>query len=236
MTDAGGPVAAISGAAGDLGRVTAARLAADGYAVAACGRSAERLESVRSDLDVPAERWHAHVADLADPSEAQGWRDAVAQRFGRVDALVHLVGGWRGGAPLPEAPLSDYEWLHDTLVRTTQNATRAFHADLTAAPAGRFLIVSSPQALRPTAGNASYGAAKAAAEAWTLALADSFARTEATANVIAVSAILTEAMRAENPDKPYASFTPVADIAEAIAFICSERASRMNGQRLPLHP
>ncbi len=43
-------------------------------------------------------------------------------------------------------------------------------------------------------------------------------------------------MREENPDKDYPSFTPVEDIAEAIAFLCSDSGSRMNGKRLPLHP
>jgi NAD(P)-dependent dehydrogenase (short-subunit alcohol dehydrogenase family) len=230
------PVAAISGAAGDLGRVTAARLADDGFAIAACGRSAERLDSLAADLGIPPDRFHAHTADLADPAQASAWRDAVIDRFGRADALIHLVGGWKGGDSITETSLADYDWLHDSLVRTTQNVTRAFHDDLAASPQGRFLIVSSPQALQPTAENASYAAAKAAAETWTLALADSLAATGSTANIIAVGAILTDAMRAESPDKAFATFTPAEDIAAAIAFICSPHAARMNGKRLALHP
>ncbi len=121
-------------------------------------------------------------------------------------------------------------------MRTVQNASRAFHEALTGSPHGRFVLVSSSQAQRPDGTNASYAAAKAAAEAWTLALADSFAGTTATANIVVVNAILTPAMREANPDKEYPSFTPVEHIAEAIAFLCSDEADRMNGKRLALYP
>src|SRR5204863_4648403 len=174
--------------------------------------------------------------DLLDDGASREWVGAINERFGRVDGLLHLVGGWRGGQPLVDAPLEDYEWLHDALVRTVQHTTRAFHDSLAASEHGRFVLVSSSQAQSPQATNAAYGAAKAAAEAWTLALADSFKDTAATANVIVVNAILTPRMRQENPDKEYPTFTSAEQIAEAIAFVCSDAAASMNGKRLSLHP
>ena len=98
------------------------------------------------------------------------------------------------------------------------------------------MLVSSTQAQAPDGTNAAYAAAKAAAESWTLALADAFKDTPATANIIVVNAILTPRMREENPDKEYPTFTAAEDIAEAIAFLCSDAAAKMNGQRLSLHP
>ena len=156
----------------------------------------------------------------------------------RTDALVHLVGGWKGGDPLATTPLADYELLHDLLVHTVQHATRAFYDALAESPHGRFVLVSSAQAQDPDGTNASYAATKAAAETWTLALADSFraAESAATANIVVVNAILTPQMREDNPDKAYKTFTSAEDIAEAIAFTLSDQASRMNGKRLPLHP
>ena len=120
------------------------------------------------------------------------------------------------------------------LVRTVQTATRAFLPHLVER-AGRFAIVSSVQAQRPTGTNAAYASAKAAAEAWTLALADELAASGGTANIVVVNAIVTPQMRADNPDKPYANFTDAAHIAEAIAFLLDEAGSKMNGQRLSLH-
>jgi NAD(P)-dependent dehydrogenase (short-subunit alcohol dehydrogenase family) len=153
-----------------------------------------------------------------------------------VDGLIHLVGGYRGGDPIESFDLSDYELLHDLLVRTVQLASRAFHAALSASEHGRFVLVSSAAAQDPEATNAAYASTKASAEAWTISLADSFAETGATANVLVVNAIITPAMREEDPDKEFPAFTSAEDIADAIAFLCTDSAAKMNGQRLSLHP
>ena len=232
--DLDGRVIAIAGVAGGLGPVVAERLAAVGVTIAGTDVSQERVDAVGSGLGLPAERWDGRAVDLLDEGATRAWCAALLERFGRVDALLHLVGGWRGGQPLHEEPLSDWELLHDLLIRTVQHTTRAFHNALVAGEQGRFVLVSAKQAQAPSNSNAAYAAAKAAAEAWALALADGFEGTSATANIIVVDAILTPRMRAESPGEDFPSFTPADDIAEAIAFLCSGAAEKMNGQRLPL--
>jgi NAD(P)-dependent dehydrogenase (short-subunit alcohol dehydrogenase family) len=236
MNELDGRVIAIAGASGGLGPSVAKRLAAGGATIAGVDRSQEHLDALRAELELPDDRFDGQVVDLLDEQAARDWAAHLRSRFGGVDALLHLVGGWRGGQPLAEAPLSDYEWLHDLLVRTVQHTTRAFHGALAESDHGRFVLVSSSQAQSPEGTNASYAAAKAAAESWTLALADSFNETAATANIIVVNAILTPRMREEEPDKPFRSFTSAEQIAEAIAFVCSDAAAKMNGKRLSLHP
>jgi NAD(P)-dependent dehydrogenase (short-subunit alcohol dehydrogenase family) len=234
MSSLDGRVYAIAGIGGGLGPVVAERLAAEGAIIAATDRSRGRLDEIRAGLELPAERWDGHVADLLDEEAARAWCGALLERFGRVDGLLHLVGGWRGGQPLHEAPLADWDLLHDLLIRTVQHTTRAFHDALVGSEHGRFVLISAKQAQAPSNSNAAYAAAKAAAEAWTLALADGFAGTAATANIIVIDAILTQRMKEENPDGDLSSFTPTEHIAAAIAFLCSDAAQEMNGQRLPL--
>jgi NAD(P)-dependent dehydrogenase (short-subunit alcohol dehydrogenase family) len=229
-------VVAIAGVGGGLGPLVASRLAEAGAVVAGTDRDQGVLDSLAADLAISEDRWDGRAVDLLDEDAARAWCAALVERFGRVDALIHLVGGWRGGEPLHEAPLADWDLLHDLLVRTVQHTTRAFHDQLAGSDHGRFVLVSAKQAQRPTNTNAAYAAAKAAAEAWTLALADGFDGTTATANIVVVDAILTPQMRAENPGEDFPTFTPAEHIAEAIAFLCSEAAAKMNGQRLPLHP
>lgn len=227
-------VIAIAGVGGGLGPLVAQRLATEGAVVAGTDRDQGALDALAADLGLPPERWDGRTADLLDEDATRAWCAALVDRFGRVDGLIHLVGGWRGGEPLHEAPLSDWELLHDLLVRTVQHTTRAFHDQIAASPRGRFVLVSAKQAQAPTNTNAAYAAAKAAAEAWTLALADGFEPGGATANIIVVDAILTPRMREEEPDKDFPTFTPAEDIAAAAAFLCSDGAKKMNGQRLPL--
>jgi NAD(P)-dependent dehydrogenase (short-subunit alcohol dehydrogenase family) len=229
-----GRVIAIAGVGGGLGPVVAERLAARGATVAGTDRSQEHLDSLAAELDLPVERWDGRVVDLLDEDATRGWCADLVERFGHVDGLVHLVGGWRGGKPLHEAPLSDWDLLHDLLVRTVQHTTRAFHEQLVASEHGRFVLVSAKQAQNPSNTNAAYASAKAAAEAWTLALADGFEPGGATANIIVVEAILTPRMREENPAEEYPTFTPAEDLAEAIAYLCSDAAKKMNGQRFAL--
>ncbi len=229
-----GRVLAIAGIGGGLGPAVARALADAGATVAGTDRSQEKLDALGKELGLPAERWDGRPVDLLDEGAAREWCAALVERFGRVDGVAHLVGGWRGGKPLHEASLEDWDFLHGLLVRTVQHTTRAFHEQIAASARGRFVLVSAKQAQAPTNTNAAYAAAKAAAEAWTLAYADGFEPGGATANIVVVDALLTPAMRAENPDGDFVTFTPVEDVAAAIAFLCSDRAGTMNGQRLPL--
>lgn len=230
-----GRVIAIAGVGGGLGPLVAAELARAGATVAGTDRDQGLLDSLGGELGLPAERWDGRVVDLLDPEAATAWCAALVERFGGVDGLVHLVGGWRGGQPLHEEPLEDWDFLHGLLIRTVQHTTRAFHGELERAGGrGRFVLVSAKQAQAPSNTNAAYAAAKAAAEAWTLAFADGFEPGGATANIVVVDAILTPRMREENPGKEFPTFTPAERLAEAIAFVCSDAAATMNGQRLRL--
>jgi NAD(P)-dependent dehydrogenase (short-subunit alcohol dehydrogenase family) len=229
-----GRVIAIAGVGGGLGPLVAAELAGAGATVAGTDRNQALLDSLGGELGIPAERWDGRAVDMLDEDAVAAWCAGLVARFGRVDGLVHLVGGWRGGQPLHEEPLADWDLLHDLLIRTVQHTTRAFHAQLAASAHGRFVLVSAKQAQAPSNTNAAYAAAKAAAEAWTLAFADGFEPGGATANIVVVEAILTPRMREESPGKDFPTFTPAEQVAEAIAFLCSDAAEKMNGQRLRL--
>lgn len=225
-----GRVIAVAGGAGNLGPTVVRRLSEAGTRLCVCGRDRGKLD----ELAAETASIDTDVVDLLDPESTRAWAAALAERHGRIDGLVHLVGGWRGGQAIEDAPLEDWSVLGDLLVRTLQHATQAVAPYLLESGRGRFVLVSSAQAQAPNHKNAAYAAAKAASEAWTLALADRFRGTGATANVVVVGAIVTPDMRAESPDKDFSGSTPAEEIAEAIAYLCSDAAASMNGQRLVL--
>ena len=236
MTDLDGRVIAIAGAGGGLGPIVAQRLADAGASLALADRQQEIADAVAQDLGLPEDRVLPLGVDLLNESQTNDWAASTQEKFGRVDGLLHLVGGYRGGDPIHSFDLADYEFLHDLLVRTLQLTTRAFHTALTVSEHGRFVLVSAAAAQMPENTNAAYASAKAAAEAWTLALAHSFAGTNATSNIIVVNAIETPQIRESSPGVDRPNFTPAEDLADAAAFLCSDSAARMNGQRLSLHP
>jgi NADP-dependent 3-hydroxy acid dehydrogenase YdfG len=222
----------VTGAGGGAGEAVVRRLAAAGTTVVMANTSIERLDAIAADIAPGAGSAQGYVVDLLDEAATKAWADDVRSKFGRVDGVVHLVGGWRGGKGITEADLADWDLLEGLLIRTVQHVSRAFHDALLASPAGRFVLISAAEASRPTAKNASYAAAKAAAEAWTLALADSFRGSPAAATVLVVKALVTPRMREAKPGAAFSGFTDVADLAEQIVGLWSRRADEVNGERV----
>ena len=225
-------VVVLAGAGGGAGPAVAHRLAIAGATVVLAGRDLEAVESLTAEINASGGAAHAVAIDLLDAAAVTRWARDVDRDFGHVDGVVHLVGGWRGGKGITEADLADWDWLSDRLVRTVQHTSRAFHDALRASDRGRFVLVSSAEASRPTATNASYAAAKAAAEAWTLAVADSFRGSQAAASIVVVKALLTPAMRALKPDAKFAGFTEVTVLADIVTDLWAKSASDVNGERV----
>src|SRR5262245_2351146 len=100
MTDLDGRVIAIAGAGGGLGPVVANRLAEAGAILSLADRSDEIADSVANQLGLPDERVDRRALDLLDEAATNDWATALDERFGRVDGLLHLVGGYRGGEPI----------------------------------------------------------------------------------------------------------------------------------------
>ncbi|MBH5333885.1 SDR family NAD(P)-dependent oxidoreductase [Streptomyces pactum] len=239
-----GAVVAVAGAAGPAGRAALLRLAEAGATVVAADADPARLAEA-----VDAARY-AHggatvtgeTVDLLDLDATRAWADRTEKEFGRIDGVVHLVGGWRGSKTFADTPLADWDTLHNLLIRTVQHTSLAFHDALQRSGNGRYVLISAAGASRPTAGNAAYAAAKAAAEAWTLALGDSFAKLggdsgpQAAATILVIKALVHDAMRAERPNAKFAGFTDVKELAEAIAGVWDRPAQEVNGTRLWLTP
>ncbi len=220
-------IVAISGAAGGLGPTVARAFFETGASLAVSGRSADKLDQLLDSLGAPPDRRLASAVDLGDPGAAQAWAEAVVGKFGHVDAVLHLVGGYKGGTSVADISLSDWEDLQLMLVGTTLNVVRAFAGTLKKG-GGRFIGITSPKAQAPTAKSALYSMAKAASDTLVLALADELRGTGSTANLIVVDSI------GSDPQKPYGKSTPPDEIAAAMLFLCSDKAATINGVRLPL--
>ncbi|MEV8457231.1 SDR family NAD(P)-dependent oxidoreductase [Streptomyces sp. NPDC052095] len=239
-----GAVIAVAGAAGPAGRAALLRLAEAGATVVASDADAARLAEA-----VDAARY-AHggatvtgdTVDLLDLGATREWADRTEKEFGRIDGLVHLVGGWRGSKSFAETDLADWNLLEKLLIRTVQHTSLAFQEGLQRSDRGRYVLISAAGASKPTAGNAAYSASKAAAEAWTLALADAFRKAggeegpRTAAAILVIKALVHDAMRAERPNAKFAGFTDVEELAEAITGVWDRPAPEVNGKRLWLTP
>jgi NAD(P)-dependent dehydrogenase (short-subunit alcohol dehydrogenase family) len=225
-------VAMITGATGGLGRVLASDLAAEGYDLALLGSDAGRLEALRDELGLDRERTLTVAANLRDALAVTSAIDTVYERFGRVDALAHLVGGWTGGMHIGRSPDDPYASMIDQHFWTSLNVVRDLAPRMVDAGFGRIAAVTSPMAATPDAGMSAYAVGKAAQEALFAALAQEVVTTGVTVNVVRVRAIDTSA--GEGPsEKDYAT-TPT-EISAAIRYLFSDDARVVNGQRIGLH-
>lgn len=218
-------VVVITGATGGLGQVTTHAFAEQGASLALLSNDQDKLDALASDLNLPEERILTNTADLLDADTVRDSAEAVSAKFGRVDALIHLVGGWTGGKTLAKSDADEFKFMFDQHAWTTIHLLRAFSPKLAANGWGRVIAVSSPLANNPTAKMGAYAAGKAAQETLMMTLADEFAGTDVTTNVIQVKAIDV---------KGTGKGTSPEEIVSAMLYLFSDEAGKVNGARLPL--
>jgi NAD(P)-dependent dehydrogenase (short-subunit alcohol dehydrogenase family) len=222
----------VTGATGGLGRVLVRDLATDGWDLVLVGSSAERLAALVADLGLVPETVATVRANLRDRLAAVAAIDTAYERFGRVDALAHLVGGWTGGMHVGRSPDEPYADMLDQHFWTSLNMVRELAPRMVEAGFGRIAAVTSPMAANPDAGMSAYGVGKAAQETLFAALAQEVAGTGVTVNVVRVRAIDTSAGEGGS-EQAYAT-TP-AEISAAIRYLFTDAARVVNGQRIGLH-
>jgi NAD(P)-dependent dehydrogenase (short-subunit alcohol dehydrogenase family) len=229
-------IVVLSGAGGELGTVLARALASRGAGLALLGRNPEKLEALRSALGLPAERLLVRQVDLSHPAEAGSAAAAVMGKFARVDALLHLAGGWTGGKTLLEAAPGDLQSMLEQHVWTSFHVVRAFVPHLLAGGWGRVIMIGSPLAARPNARGGPYAIGKAGQEALMLALAQELRGTGVTANLLQARTIDAKREKLSAPTAANASWTTPEELLAAVLFLLSEEAGTISGARIPLFP
>ncbi len=227
-------VVLVTGATGVLGRVVVARFAAAGARLGLVGTHLDRLTEVARDLGLDADRWAPGTADLRDDGEARAAVKSVADRLGRVDVVLHLVGGWTGGTAVVDLDPAELRTMLDQHLWTTLNIIQATVPAMIAAGWGRIAAVGSRPALEAVPKSAAYAVAKTAEDTLLRTVAREVAGTGVTANLVTVGTIDEKHERESAPTLKNATWTTPEEIAAAFLFLCSDEAAAMNGARLPL--
>ncbi|PTT60506.1 SDR family oxidoreductase [Arthrobacter sp. HMWF013] len=235
----------VTGGSGAAGIAVARALRQAGFRVFTVGSDRRRIEDAARNA---GDGVTPLVCDLADLSAVQDLRETISGTAGPLDAVIHLVGGWRGATGIEDQRDDDWEFLERGAITTLRNVTRVFYADLAVSPNGRFAMVSSTAVDKPLAANASYAAAKAAAEAWTMAMAEGLGRSAAgpdspdgtgsepgsAAVVLVVKALVDADVRKRHPERTFPGATDVEELAAAVVGLFSRPARELNGRRLVL--
>jgi len=242
-------VVVVTGAAGALGPTACRALAEAGAQLALAGRQLEPLKELVASLPLSADQALTHTADLGDPAQVQGFAEAVKNKFGRAEAVLHMVGGYQAGATIQDLDVAAMQAMLDQHLWTTLHIARAFTPLLVANGWGRVAVISTPLAQTPGAKQAPYAVGKAAQDILMMVLAQELKGTGVTANCLQVKSIETQApgptvmvghgragaVEAPPPDltKPRTGTTP-AELTAALLWLCSDEAGAVNGARIPV--
>jgi NAD(P)-dependent dehydrogenase (short-subunit alcohol dehydrogenase family) len=222
-----GRTAVLTGVTGGWGRAVLDRFCDQDWNVAVTHRG-------EAPGDLPAEVL-AVEADLTDPASAENVVAAAGERFGGVDALANIAGGYAAAGRIDEAPVGVWRSQMAVNVDTAYHMTRAALAPMRAAGRGAIVYIGSSATERPFPGAAGYIASKTALTGLMRAV-DAEVRAEGIrANTVVVKIVDTPRNRAENPDADHSRWTTGAELATVIEWLCSDASAPLSGGMIPAY-
>lgn len=225
MGELTGQVVLITGANGGLGAAVTRAFLEAGAQVAAASRAGSVPEPGPFEIR----------ADLTAPPEAARVVQAVRARFGRLDVLLHLVGGFEGGTPVAQTDDGVWNRMLDLNLNSAFYMARAALPGMIEAGGGRILAIGSRTAVEPVATLSAYGVSKAALVALIRTIALEVKGTRITANAVLPSVIDTAANRAANPAADFSRWVRPESIARLLLWLASEAAADVNGSVIPIY-
>jgi len=223
-----GPVVLITGAKGGLGAHITRAFLESGATVAGSSR---RI----ADSDFPHPQFFAVEADLTDAAEARVLADTVVARAGRIDALVHVTGGFTGGQPVHETTDEAWTQMIDLNLTAAFYTLRAVIPYMRKAGHGRIVAIGSRAAVEPGPNVGAYSASKAAMLSLVSTVALENRDMAITANVILPGTIDTEANRKWGTAEDRAKWVAPERIAALAVFLASDAAADITGAATPVY-
>ena len=228
--DFDGRVAVVTGASGALGSAVVDRFRDAGATVCALDVVAPDDEDAMLD---PDDDTHFYEADLTDEDAVESVVEEVTDDHGRVDALANIAGTWRGGTPIEETDADEFDFLMDVNLKSAFFASKHLIPRLRES-GGAIVSVSARSSLEGGEGDGPYRISKAGIRLLTETVAEEN-EGDLRANAIMPSVIDTPMNREMMPDADHESWVDPADIADVVAFLCSDGASVTSGAAVPVY-
>lgn len=226
-----GRVVMVTGAAGNLGRAVARTFAANGDRLALVDLHGDHLKAAFDEADG---NLLLAPANLLRQEEANGVVEAALQRFGCIDVLCNIAGGFRMGEPVHETSDATWDFLFDLNSRTLLHAVRAVVPRMLASGSGKIVNVAAFSALKGLAQMGAYTASKAVVVRLTEAMSAELRTGGINVNCVLPTTLDTPDNRRAMPDADPTQWVVPDDLAQVIAFLASDAARGVHGASIPV--
>ena len=221
-------VGLITGATGGLGRFVTEAFLAAGARVVGVSRSIQAS-------DFPHQGFTALPAELSDGEAARKIAGDIMTRFGRIDVLVHVMGGFAGGKGVAETDDATLDQMLDLNYRSAFFIARAVLPHMRQQASGRILAVASRQAVEPGAMVGAYSASKAALVALIRSIALENKDHNISANTVLPGTMDTPANRAADPTADPSQWVQPAQVAALLVHLASDAGAQVTGAAIPVY-
>ncbi len=223
-----GKVVLVTGANGGLGTYVTQAFLGTGATVIGSSRKIQQADFNNPDFT-------ALPAEISTREGARVLIDQVVARFGRLDVLVHTVGGFAGGQSIAETDDTTFQQMLDLNLTSVFHILRASIPILRQTGKGRLIAIGSRAALEPGAGVGAYSASKAAMVSLIRTAALENKDCGLTANVILPGTIDTPANRKAMPNADYSKWVRPNSIASLITWLAGDAGRDINGAVIPIY-
>lgn len=226
----------VTGAAGNLAKAVLQKFASEGAKLVLVDMSMERLQSTVTDLQGVIGDYLLLTGDLGKPDEADAAVKAAEERFGTIDVLAHIAGGYAAGEPVHQAPLAVFEKMMYLNAQITYViGGRVARHMIEKGVHGAMVMVLARAALHGMKNSAAYTASKAAAQRIMESMALELGSQHIRVNGVMPSIIDTPVNRKDMPNADFSKWVAPTQLAEVIAFLASDAASAINGDSLEVY-
>jgi NAD(P)-dependent dehydrogenase (short-subunit alcohol dehydrogenase family) len=184
--------------------------------------------------DFPQPNFEAMTLDFGKPDEIKRGVAKIVERYGRLDVLVHLLGGFAGGPSLAET--SDEMWNQMQNINLT-SAFQVFRESiphLRKSSSGRLIAIGSLTAAQPRANLGAYVTFKTALAMLVQTVALENTDVGLTANVILPGTMDTPGNRKAMPDADFSKWAKTEDVADLVLFVAGDQARHLTGLAIPI--
>jgi NAD(P)-dependent dehydrogenase (short-subunit alcohol dehydrogenase family) len=224
-------VVLVTGAAGNLGRAVAQAFSQQGARLALVDLKPEALQQA---FGAEHDRQAFFAGNLMKEEEADAAAQAVIARFGRIDVLCNLAGGFRMGDPVHATDAKTWDFLFGLNFSTVQHMAHAVVPQMQKHGGGKIVNIGAFSAQRGLAQMGAYIASKSAVIRITESMAAELRTQNINVNCVLPTIIDTPENRAAMPDADPALWVAPQDLAAVIAFLASDAARAVHGAALPV--